>query len=107
LSSSSKWTRRGAWFGEAALANVVTFVTDGAPWIWKRLDWIVTQVGLGPFRVVEVLDWCHAVHHVSVALAALSLADGQRTEFSNPFRRLLKKRIRIGLETRNARTSPR
>jgi hypothetical protein len=35
------------------------------------------------------------------------MADGQRTEFYNPFRRLLKKRIRTGLETRNARSSPR
>ncbi len=62
------------------LANVVTFVADGAPWIWKRLDWVVAQVGLDPCRVVEVLDWCHAVHHVSVALAALPLAEGQWQE---------------------------
>ena len=31
----------------AAKANVVTFAADGAPWIWKRLDWIVAQVGVG------------------------------------------------------------
>src|SRR5271155_3109307 len=55
----------------AAKAKVVTFAADGAPWIWKRLDWVVAQVGLDPCRVVEVLDWCHAVHHVSVALGSL------------------------------------
>jgi hypothetical protein len=74
----------------AAKANVVTFAADGAPWIWKRLDWIVTQVGLDPCRVVEVLDWCHAVHHVSVALASLPLAGDERKELYRRLRRLLK-----------------
>jgi hypothetical protein len=74
----------------AANANVVTFAADGAPWIWKRLDWIVAQVGLNPCRVVEVLDWCHAVHHVSVALASLPLAEDERNELYKRLRRLLK-----------------
>jgi hypothetical protein len=74
----------------AAQANVVTFVADGAPWIWARLDWVVAQVGLDPCRVVEVLDWCHAVHHVSLALAALPLAEGQRQELYQRLRGLLK-----------------
>jgi hypothetical protein len=74
----------------AAKANVVTFAADGAPWIWKRLDWIVAQVGLDPCRVVEVLDWCHAVHHVSVALASLPLAEDERNELYKQLRRLLK-----------------
>jgi hypothetical protein len=47
---------------------VVTFVADGAPWIWKRLDWVIAQVKLDPNRVVEVLDWCHAVHHLTYLL---------------------------------------
>ena len=74
----------------AAKANVVTFAADGAPWIWKRLDWIVAQVGLEPCRVVEVLDWCHAVHHVSVALASLPLAEDERKELYKRLRGLLK-----------------
>jgi hypothetical protein len=74
----------------AAQANVVTFVADGAPWIWKRLDWVVAKVKLDPCRVVEVLDWCHAVHHVSVALAALPLAEGKRQELYQWLRGLLK-----------------
>jgi hypothetical protein len=74
----------------AAQANVVTFVADGAPWIWKRLDWVVAQVGLDPWRVVEVLDWCHAVHHVSVALAAIPLDEGRRQELYQRLRGLLK-----------------
>jgi hypothetical protein len=74
----------------AAQAKVVTFAADGAPWIWKRLDWIVAQVGLDWCRVVEVLDWCHAVHHVSVALASLSLAEDERKELYRRLRELLK-----------------
>jgi hypothetical protein len=74
----------------AAQANVVTFVADGAPWIWKRLDWVIAQVGLNPWRVVEVLDWCHAVHHVSVALAAIPLDEGRRQELYQRLRGLLK-----------------
>ena len=75
----------------AAKAKVVAFVADGAPWIWKRLDWIIAQVKLEPLRVVEVLDWCHGVHHLSLALADLHLANGLRRELYNRLRGLLKK----------------
>jgi hypothetical protein len=74
----------------AALARVVTFVADGAPWIWKRLDWVIAQAKLDPNRVVEVLDWCHAVHHLSVALAALPLTESQRKGLYQRLRGLLK-----------------
>src|SRR4051812_35921097 len=77
--------RRGA-----AQARVVTFVADGAPWIWKRLDWVIAQAQLDPKRVVEVLDWCHAVHHLSVALAALPLTESQRKGLYKRLRGLLK-----------------
>ena len=75
----------------AAQAKAVAFVADGAPWIWKRLDWVIAQVKLDPARVVEVLDWCHGVHHLSRALAALPLAEGQRSGLYSRLRGLLKK----------------
>ena len=74
----------------AAGAEMVTFVANGAPWIWKRLDWVIAQVKLDPDRVVEVLDWCHAVHHLSVALAALPLTESQRKGLYQRLRGLLK-----------------
>lgn len=74
----------------AAFARLVTFVADGAPWIWKRLDWVVAQAKLDPKRVVEVLDWCHAVHHLSVALGALPLDESQRKGLYKRLRGLLK-----------------
>ena len=74
----------------AAKALVVTFTADGAPWIWARLDWVTAQVGLEPARVVEVLDWCHAVHHLSLALQAVGLAEEERAREYARLRRALK-----------------
>jgi hypothetical protein len=74
----------------AAEAHVVSFVADGAPWIWKRLDWVIAQAKLDSTRVVEVLDWCHAVHHLSVALAGLPLEECQRKGLYQRLRGLLK-----------------
>jgi hypothetical protein len=59
-------------------AAVVTFVADGAPWVWERLDWVERRVGLKPGRAVRVLDWCHAVHNLSLALEALGLPEQER-----------------------------
>jgi hypothetical protein len=75
----------------AAQAKVVTFTADGAPWIWARLDWVIAQVGLEPARVVEVLDWCHAVHHLSLALQASGSPEEERTARYARLRRSLKK----------------
>jgi hypothetical protein len=73
-----------------ARAKVVTFAADGAPWIWARLDWVIARVKLEPARVVEVLDWCHGVHHLGLALAALGLAEDHRAEEYRRLRLLLK-----------------
>jgi hypothetical protein len=54
------------------------------------LDWVVVQVGLNPLRVVEVLDWCHGVHHVGVALEALKFDKATRLEHYHRWRALLK-----------------
>ncbi len=75
----------------AAKAKLVSFTADGAPWIWVRLDWVIAQAKLDPARVVEVLDWCHGVHHLSLALTALDLAPDERQESYRRLRGLLKK----------------
>lgn len=64
----------------AAQAEVVTFVADGAPWVWERLDWVERRVGLPAGRAVRVLDWCHAVHNLSLALESLGLEETQRQQ---------------------------
>jgi hypothetical protein len=62
----------------AGSAEVVTFVADGAPWVWERLHWVEQRVGLRAGQVVRVLDWCHAVHNLSLALEALGLTEAER-----------------------------
>ena len=52
----------------AAAAALVSLGADGAPWVWERWDWVVQRVGLEAGRVTKTLDWCHAVHHISLAL---------------------------------------
>ncbi len=52
----------------AASATLVSLGADGAPWLWERWDWVIKRVGLKANRVTKTLDWCHAVHHISLAL---------------------------------------
>jgi hypothetical protein len=63
----------------AARAKAVSFVSDGAPWIWNRLDWVIGRAGLDPKRTERILDCYHAAHHVSLALQALGLSEAERT----------------------------
>ncbi len=63
----------------AARAKAVSFVSDGAPWIWNRLDRVIGRGGLDPKRTERILDCYHAAHHVSLALQALGLTEAERT----------------------------
>ena len=74
----------------AAKAAVVVFVSDGAPWIWERLDWVVQRVGLESKRVAYALDWCHALHHVGLALAAVGLPEAEHRRVFKKLRKWLK-----------------
>jgi hypothetical protein len=75
----------------AARAEVVVFAADGAPWIWDRLEWVRQRVGLAKEKVRQVLDWCHALHHVSLALQALGLAEAERSRLYRKLRRWLRR----------------
>jgi hypothetical protein len=68
----------------AASAKLVSLGADGAPWAWERWDWVIQRVGLKANRVTKTLDWCHAVHHISLALE-------QVVEDKDVHRRLFKK----------------
>lgn len=74
----------------AATAEVVAFVADGAPWVWERLEWLRRRVGLPSSRCVRVLDWCHAVHNLSLALEALGLSEAQRQQHYEKMRTWLR-----------------
>jgi hypothetical protein len=74
----------------AAEAESVTFVSDGAPWIWDRIARICELAKIDRSRVHEVLDNCHAVHHVSLALVGLGLVDERRHELYREYRTLVR-----------------
>jgi hypothetical protein len=75
----------------AAAAEAVTFVADGAPWIWDRLGWVERRAGLAAAQVRQVLDWCHAMHNVSLALEAVGLAEAERRRLYRKMRRWLRR----------------
>jgi hypothetical protein len=74
----------------AAQAKAVVFLADGALWIWDRLDWVVLRVGLPARRTTRVLDFCHAVHHISLALQAVGLEDAERQRLYRQCRKWLR-----------------
>lgn len=74
----------------AAQAKQVVFLSDGAPWIWDRLDWVTRRVGIKTKRVEKVLDCCHAVHHLSLALEAAKLDAPTRQYWYRKLRKLLR-----------------
>ena len=58
----------------------MAFRGDGAPWIWERLEWVTKRLGLKKTQVSYGLDWCHAVHHVSLALETLDRRSGSEAD---------------------------
>jgi hypothetical protein len=73
----------------AAQAAVVAFRSDGAPWIWDRLEWVIRRLGLKDQQVSRGLDWCHAVHHISLALEPM-LEGAERQRVFKKLRKWLK-----------------
>jgi hypothetical protein len=74
----------------AARARSVTFVADGAPWIWDRIARIIELAGLADVPTHQVLDCCHAAHHISLALAAVGLTAAERLPLYREHRTLLR-----------------
>lgn len=74
----------------ASQAEVVAFRADGAPWIWDRLEWVRKRLGLKKSQVSYGLDWCHAVHHVSLALESL-VSETERPRVFKKLRKWLKR----------------
>jgi len=74
----------------AAHAESVAFLSDGAPWIWDRLTWVQQKVGLPAKQAHRILDFCHAVHHVSLALEQLQLSDEARARIYHRLRNHLR-----------------
>jgi len=52
----------------AAYAETIEFVSDGAEWIWDRLESMIRLAELPADRVVCVLDFYHAAEHLAKAI---------------------------------------
>lgn len=75
----------------AAQAQSITFVADGAPWIWDRIQGIIAAARI-PSSVVthQVLDNCHAVHHISLSLKAMGTTSMEHLPLYRAHRTLLR-----------------
>lgn len=64
---------------EAPQAELLVFLADGAPENWDIVTQLIQSLALSPQRVVEVLDWAHAVEHLTNVLNACgNLSEKQR-----------------------------
>jgi hypothetical protein len=60
-------------------AHQVIFIADGAPEHWEGVSHLIEALALRPQQVVEVLDWAHAVEHLTtVADQCVGWTDRQR-----------------------------
>jgi hypothetical protein len=50
----------------ACQAKEIAFIADGAEWIWNRVDTIIATARIDKAKTVRVLDYYHAVEHLSV-----------------------------------------
>jgi hypothetical protein len=68
----------------AHAAEAVVFVTDGADWIWLRLDALISAVKIPPERVTKILDFYHATEYIhGTLLLCKDLSASERAaEFS-------------------------
>jgi hypothetical protein len=75
----------------AAQALSITFVADGAAWIWERIETIVEMACIpDEVKIYQVLDCCHGAHHVSLALACLGLNEAERMPLYRVMRTMLR-----------------
>jgi hypothetical protein len=74
----------------AAQAQSITFAADGGVWIWERIPAIVRLAKLEGVPIHEVLDCCHAGHHIALALAALGLNEKERMPLYRDHRTMLR-----------------
>ncbi|MFQ5592333.1 MAG: hypothetical protein ACE5HE_14320 [Phycisphaerae bacterium] len=73
-------------------ADQVLFVSDGAPWIWKRVAVLTRTLGLKGDQVYELIDFYHAVEHLAkVASLRKGWSSKQRKQWVARHRRWLLK----------------
>lgn len=52
-------------------AKSVQIIADGAPWIWLNIKKILLELGLESTKIVETLDYCHAMSYINILIKAM------------------------------------
>lgn len=75
----------------AARAGEVEFISDGADWIWERIDRLVTDAEIPKSILVEAIDFYHASEHLASAVELCrSLPKKKRTKLYKKLRHTLR-----------------
>ncbi len=78
-------------------AKSITFNSDGAAWIWGRIDSILSKAKVAPgVTIIQVLDVCHAVENVGKALQALERSSEPTAEATTSSLSELRSHLRDG-----------
>lgn len=56
---------------EIAKASEILFIADGALWIWNRVRETLESLAVPPEKIVEAVDYYHAVEHLATTFALL------------------------------------
>jgi hypothetical protein len=70
-------------------ASSVSVVADGARWIWERATALLAALGLKVEQIHFVLDFYHAVEHLSNLLDLLKWPAADRKSYLTKYRRIL------------------
>lgn len=61
----------------AAHAETVELIADGADWIWERAERLITEAGIPPEKLVQVVDFYHANEHLHDAIELCKNLNGK------------------------------
>lgn len=74
----------------AAQAERVQFLGDGAPWIWDRIDTVVTRAGIDLKRVRQTVDFYHVMENIAAGLDARGLKNAAHQRELNRLRQKIR-----------------
>jgi hypothetical protein len=72
-------------------AQEVQIIADGAPWIWNTMQPLLLELGVAPERIVETLDYFHAVSYVNSLVGSMSkkVSKTEKASLISQFKTLL------------------
>jgi hypothetical protein len=72
-------------------AKEVQIIADGAPWIWNNMKPLLLELGVPSERIVETLDYYHAVSYVNSLVGSMSkkVRKAEKASLVSQFKALL------------------